>query len=233
MAELYEMHTFAVGKGRRVSAAEDRKMKNIQVETLVLGMMAVNCYLVMHKETKKMVIIDPGAQPERVTEKIEKMGAQPVAILLTHGHFDHIGAVETLREHFGIPVCGLDKEREIFEDAQKNLSAMFGDSMTVTADRMFYDGERVSLGSMEIRVLHTPGHTVGGACYYMPEEDVLFSGDTLFCASVGRTDFPTGSMSALRTSIHTKLFVLPEATVVYPGHNEATDISYEKRYNPY
>lgn len=219
--------------GRQGDFAQGIKMKNIQIETLVLGSMAVNCYLVMHRGTKKMVIIDPGAQPDRVINKIEKMGASPEAILLTHGHFDHIGAVEALRAHFAIPVCALDPEREILEDMQKNLSVLFGEPLTVAADRMFHDGESVSFGDMEIQVLHTPGHTAGGVCYYMPEEGVLFSGDTLFCASVGRTDFPTGSMSALHTSIHTKLFVLPEDTIVYPGHGEATDISYEKRYNPY
>lgn len=208
-------------------------MQKLQIETLVLGAMATNCYLVMHRETKKLIIIDPGAQPERIISKIAQMDAQPVAVLLTHGHFDHIGAARCVADRYGIPVCGPEKEQEIFEDTQKNLSAMFGDPVTVRPDQTFCDGEQVDLGGIAVKVIATAGHTLGGACYYIPEEAVLFSGDTLFCASVGRTDFPTGSMSALRDSIHTKLFVLPEDTAVYPGHNEATNIGYEKRYNPY
>lgn len=208
-------------------------MKNLQIETLVLGMMATNCYLAMDKATKKLLIIDPAASPERIISRIDALGAEPAAILLTHGHFDHIGAADALREKYKIPVCALDKEQEICENEDKNLSLMCGRGFTVKADRFFHDGEAVQMAGMQISVLHTPGHTCGGACYYIPEESVLFSGDTLFCCSVGRTDFPTGSMSMLRESIHAKLFTLPEDTLVFPGHNESTDIGYEKKYNPY
>lgn len=210
-----------------------RIMKKLQIETLVLGMMATNCYLALDRETKEMVIIDPAASPEQIISRIEALGARPEAILLTHGHFDHIGAADALRDTYHIPVCTLDKEQEICESEDKNLSLMCGRGFIVKADRFFHDGEDVQLAGMQIKVLHTPGHTAGGACYYLPEESVLFSGDTLFCCSVGRTDFPTGSMRMLRDSIHTKLFVLPEETLVLPGHNESTDIGYEKKYNPY
>lgn len=208
-------------------------MKNLQIETLVLGGMATNCYLVMHKNSKKLLIIDPAAETERIIARIEAMGAKPEAVLLTHGHFDHIGAVDELREKYDIPVCGLDKEKEIFEDDYKNLSAMVGKGFTIKPDRTFCDGERVAFGGMVCKVLYTPGHTIGSACYYFPDESVLFSGDTLFRCSVGRTDFPTGSMSQIHDSIHAKLFVLPEDTIVLPGHNEQTDIGYEKQNNPY
>ncbi|MDO4321528.1 MAG: MBL fold metallo-hydrolase [Lachnospiraceae bacterium] len=208
-------------------------MKQLQIETMVLGMMATNCYLALNKETKRLFIIDPAAEPERIISKIDALGAEPEAILLTHGHFDHIGAADALRDRYGIPVCALDEEQEICENPENNLSMMCGRSFTVKADRFFHDGETIELAGMQIRVLHTPGHTSGGACYYIPQEDVLFSGDTLFCGSVGRTDFPTGSMSSLRDSIHTRLFTLPEDTLVFPGHEESTDIGYEKRYNPY
>lgn len=208
-------------------------MKNLQIETMVLSMMATNCYLAMNRETKKLLIIDPASSPERIISKIEDMGAVPEAVLLTHGHFDHIGAVDALREKYGIPVCVLDQEQEVCESEEKNLSMMFGRGFTVKADRFFHDKEIAELAGMQIHVLHTPGHTLGGSCYYIPEESVLFSGDTLFCCSVGRTDFPTGSMSRLHEAIHTRLFVLPEDTLVLPGHNESTSIGYEKKYNPY
>lgn len=208
-------------------------MKNLQVESLVLGGMATNCYLVMHKISRKLLIIDPAAEPERIVARIEAMKAEPEAVLLTHGHFDHIGAVDELREKYQIPVCALDREREILEDEYNNLSSMVGRGFTVSADRTFCDGERVTFGGMVCRVINTPGHTAGSACYYFPDEAALFSGDTLFRCSVGRTDFPTGSMSQIHDSIHTKLFVLPEDTIVFPGHNEETDIEYEKQNNPY
>lgn len=231
----------ALRKTRARSAArkseQGERMDILRIETLVLGEMATNCYLAMNKETKRMIIVDPAAEPEHILRRIDELGGVPEVILLTHGHFDHIGAVEALREHYAgrgpLPVCALSAECEICTSAMNNLSAMFGRGFAVTPDHFFADGETVSFAGVQIKVLHTPGHTVGGACYYIEDEGVLFSGDTLFCCSVGRTDFPTGSMSALRQSIHTKLFVLPGETLVLPGHNESTSIDYEKRYNPY
>lgn len=261
-------------------------MGKFRIDTLVLGAMATNCYLVMNQETKQTIIIDPGAEPERVIRKIEESGGIPEAILLTHGHFDHIGAAEALRSYYssvgtknaehgilnskpeekretsddvlgyaeeeketsddilgcaeegketshGVLICSLQQEKEICSSRELNLSSAFGNGFTVVPDRFFEDGETVSMAGVKITVLHTPGHTAGGACYYIEEEKTLFSGDTLFCCSVGRTDFPTGSMRELRNAIHTKLFVLPDDTLVLPGHGESTSIGYEKKYNPY
>lgn len=208
-------------------------MGKIQVEILVLSVCATNCYLVKNKETGALLIIDPADAPARIINKIEQMGAKPEAILLTHGHFDHIGAAMKLREHYNIPVCAHRAEKEIMENVDKNLSLMTGMGFTAEADRLLVDGEKMELAGFDIRVLHTPGHTIGGACYYFESEGVLFAGDTLFRCSVGRTDFPTGSMRQIHDSIHQKLFVLPEETVVYPGHDQATDIKYEKMFNPY
>lgn len=208
-------------------------MEKLRVESLVLGMVSTNCYLVINEETGQLVIIDPADEADRILRRIVELKGKPEAILLTHGHFDHIGAADELRRALKIPVLALEEEREILEDPEKNLSAFYGEGYTVTPDRFLKDGEVLTLLDSSVQVIHTPGHTLGGTCYYLAREGVLFSGDTLFCGSVGRTDFPTGSMTRLHNAIHTKLFVLPEATVVYPGHGEQTDISYEKRYNPY
>lgn len=208
-------------------------MREFQIESLVLGSMGTNCYLAKNRESGALLIVDPADEPERISRQIRKMEGAPEAILLTHGHFDHIGAVQSLREQYGIPVYALEAEREVLEDPRKNLSAMFGAGYTVEADRFVHDGDILNLAGIDIHVLHTPGHTVGSGCYYLPGEAVLFSGDTLFRCSVGRTDFPTGSMSQLHQALHGKLFALPEETAVLPGHDAATDIKYEKMFNPY
>lgn len=200
---------------------------------MVLGMVSTNCYFVKNVQTGAMLIIDPADHAGRIIDKVNAMGGRPEAVLLTHGHFDHMGAAQELKEHYGIPVCALDREVEVLQSVTKNLTTWGGSGYTLTPDRLFHDGEVTGLAGFEVKVIHTPGHTCGSTCYYFEAEGVLFSGDTLFCCSVGRTDFPTGSMSQIHNSIHRKLFVLPDETVVYPGHDQATDIAYEKRYNPY
>lgn len=208
-------------------------MGKLQIESLVLSICATNCYLAKNKETGALLIIDPADAPSRIISRIEQMGAKPEGILLTHGHFDHIGAAMKLHAHYNIPIYAHAAEKEILENVDKNLSLMTGLGFTAQADHYLADGQKLSLAGFEIRVIHTPGHTIGGVCYYFETEGVLFAGDTLFRCSVGRTDFPTGSMRQIHDSIHRKLFVLPETTVVYPGHDQPTDIRYEKMFNPF
>ena len=209
-------------------------MKKLQLEMLVLGMAQTNCYLAMNRDTRELLIVDPAGEAVRIVRRIDEMEAVPAAILLTHGHFDHIGAVKELKERYHIPAYIHTADRELMQDEQLNGSLMLiGRGISASADRVLTDGEKVSLAGFDIQVIHTPGHTAGGACYYIEDEKTLFSGDTLFCCSVGRTDLPTGSMAKLRASIHEKLFVLPEDVKVYPGHDVTTSIGYEKRYNPY
>ena len=190
-------------------------------------------YLYLIEGTERAVLLDAGNGFSGLQETIASLTDKPVSVVLTHGHFDHIGEVASLQKTYSIPVCAMAEEQELLQDAQKNLSGLYGKPVTVQADRFFRDKETVQLAGFLFQVLYTPGHTVGGCCYYCAEEQVLFSGDTLFHGSVGRTDFPTGSMGMLHDSIHRKLFVLPTETTVYPGHGETTDIAYEKRYNPY
>ena len=198
-----------------------------------VGQVATNCYFAINEETKEMLVIDPGDSAQMLAEKIKKEGLKPKAVLLTHGHFDHAMAAEELAELFGIPVYAHEAEKDTLEDSGKNVSIMIGRRDSYHADVYVRDGEVLQLAGMELKVLHTPGHTAGGCCYYLEKEKVLFSGDTLFCQSVGRTDFPGGSMSKLVRSIKEKLMALPDEVRVYPGHMGLTTIGTERARNPY
>lgn len=209
-------------------------MSRIIVKFRTLGEVQTNCYFVFREDTKDCVIVDPAAEPERIEELIQKMELKPGAILLTHGHFDHIMAVDAVRERYQIPVYAAEAERNTLADESYNMAAMIGVSaLSVQADHWLRDGDEIELLGQMVRCLLTPGHTEGGMCYYFPKAGILFSGDTLFRESVGRTDFPGGSMSVLIRSIREKLFVLPEAVQVYPGHGLITSIQNEKMFNPF
>ena len=195
-------------------------MSKLRIETMVLGMVSTNTYILYKEGENQAVIVDPAAAPERILEKCRQLSLTPAAILLTHGHFDHIGAV----------IAG-EKEDGLMRDPIRNLSSQFGSSFTAKATRLVKDGDVISLLGMEIQVMETPGHTPGSVCYYIPDEEVLLSGDTLFCESYGRTDFPGGSGSQMIQSIG-RLLTLPEETMVYPGHEGPTAIGHEKQYNP-
>lgn len=209
-------------------------MIQMQVEHLAVGPVQTNCYLAMNKETKEAIIIDPGDDADRIGMRLMQLEAKPVAILLTHGHFDHAGAAKTLAAQYDILVYAHEKEAETLEDSRMNLSGpLAGGATTYHVDVFLKDEQELTLAGLHIRVLFTPGHTPGGCCYYFPREDVLFSGDSLFCGSVGRTDFPGGSMRTLVDSVRNKLMSLPENTIVYPGHDIETTIEQERMYNPF
>ena len=208
-------------------------MSNIVIRYMALGMASANCYIVYLKNSKECIIVDAPGDTARIIAELDKLELKPVAVLLTHSHFDHIGAASELCEHYDVKLCCHEAEAELLKEPGLNLTSMVGRGYGLSAERTFYDGEEVELAGMKLRVIHTPGHTAGGACYYFYEEGVLISGDTLFAESVGRTDFPTGSSRVLMDSIKNKLFTLPEDTVVYPGHYESTTIGHEKQYNRY
>lgn len=209
-------------------------MIQMQVEHLSVGPVQTNCYLAINKETKEAIIIDPGDDADRIGMRLKQLEAKPVAILLTHGHFDHAGAAKTLATQYDILVYAHEKEAKTLEDSRMNLSGpLTGGATTYHADVFLKDEQELTLAGLHMRVLFTPGHTPGGCCYYFPREDVLFSGDSLFCGSVGRTDFPGGSMRTLVDSVRNKLMSLPENTIVYPGHDIETTIEQERRYNPF
>ena len=208
-------------------------MGKSKVERVLCGSVGTNCYFLINTQTQETVIIDPADDAPMLSAKLKEKNLKPAAILLTHGHYDHIMAVEELRKEYGIPVIAHEEEKQILENPRGNLSTMIGMPFTVKADRFVKDEELLVTAGFSIRVLHTPGHTIGGCCYYLADENLLFSGDTLFWESVGRTDFPTGSMSALVRSIKEKLMVLPESTRVCPGHMGSTSIENEKQNNPF
>ena len=208
-------------------------MGKLKINQYVVGAVQTNCYFAINDETKETLIVDPGDNAKQLADRIRQEELKPVAVLLTHGHFDHAGGAAELAREFQIPVYAHEDEKETLEDPKLNVSWMMGKEEHFSADEFVADEQELDLAGFHIRVLHTPGHTVGGCCYYLPYEDVVFSGDTLFCMSVGRTDFPKGSMSAIVRSIKEKLMVLPERTTVYPGHNDVTTIENERMYNPY
>lgn len=208
-------------------------MGQIEIKSMTLGMVATNCYLIINKETKEALLIDPADNALRISNVIEENVCTLKAILLTHGHFDHIMALNELKKRYNVPVYAHEEEEDVLKQSSLNMSGMIGQIYTTQADIYVKDGEHLKLAGLDITVLHTPGHTKGGVCYYLPEEKVLMSGDTLFHCSIGRTDFPTGSMSQLVRSVKEQLFVLPDDVQVYPGHDSVTSIGYEKQYNPF
>ena len=205
----------------------------MKIERFVLGSLGTNCYLLINEETKELVIVDPATCPDYVVSHVKSEGYQPVGIFITHGHFDHVMGIDKWVQEYDIPVYLHEEEQKILADPALNLSSTFGPSYAYQNTTTLCDGQNFSLAGFEWKVIHTPGHTCGGCCYYCEEEAMLISGDTLFYQSVGRSDFPTGSMATLVRSIREKLLCLPEDTMVYPGHGDYTCIADEKQYNPF
>ena len=189
--------------------------------TMPLGAYQTNCYILWEGDSQNCVVIDPGYTPELILRQMEKLGKKPEAILLTHGHFDHVGGVRQLAEATGCRVYLCPEEISQPEH--------------MTAGPLYYthtygEGDVLSLAGMQIRVMHTPGHTPGSVCLVW--EDAIFSGDTLFAGSCGRTDFPGGSWETIRLSLE-RLATLDKDYTVYPGHGESTTLGAERKYNPY
>lgn len=199
---------------------------------LVLGDLGTNCYIIGDPDSKEAFVIDPDDDPA-VVDTLKERGLTCIGILLTHGHSDHIHGVQTLMDTYGAPVYIHERDLPCLYDPQVNLSVLHGRPVTITGGtiKTVKDGQHIGSGKMDFQVLETPGHTVGGVCYYM--SPAVFVGDTLFRESVGRTDFPGGDFEALAQSIRTKLFTLPDQTMAYPGHGPETQIAFEKENNPY
>lgn len=208
-------------------------MADIRIGRMVLGSCQTNCYFIYEAESKKAVVVDPADNGAQIYSALQRNGFNIEAILLTHGHFDHIWGSKELRELSGAKIYALDEEKVLCENSRNNVSEYAGRAYTVVPDEYVRDGAELVFDGITFKVIATPGHTIGSCCYYIEEAGMLISGDTLFLESTGRTDFPTGSMSSIVRSIREKLFVLPEDTKVYPGHMDSTTIGHEKKYNPF
>lgn len=200
--------------------------------TVCVGALETNCYILAEGQNRQAIIIDPGSDAGKIKRLLDKNKLSPAFIVNTHGHIDHIGC----DDEFGVPVYAHRDEVALLRSGELNLSAFLEAAYSVKSEiKALDDKDKINLGDIELEVIHTPGHTSGGICLLMkkPEDNILFSGDTLFRAGIGRTDFSGADEDALKKSIKQKLFTLADETVIYPGHGAASTIGYEREHNPF
>ena len=206
----------------------------LKVYPMPLGAYQTNCYILSVGE--RAIIVDPGDEAQKVIKYLETNGLKPEAILITHGHLDHIGALEEVQKKYEIPVYTHEEEKEFFTNSKYNFSHNSRKPIEfdeLSAFNFFAEDGIIEILDQKITVFHVPGHSPGSLAFYFKDANIVLSGDALFKGSIGRTDFPNGSHEQLIKNIATKLFTLPDATVVYPGHGAATTIGDEKRMNPF
>ena len=203
----------------------------MKIETLTVGPLGVNCYI-LHDGKGKGVVIDPGDEGAQIMATVKRLGIKVTHIINTHGHFDHIGANGYLKEATGAPLLIHDSDAEMLDRADI-AAARFGlkADPSPAADRLISDGDTIESGSMELAVIHSPGHSPGGICLHTAE--FLITGDTLFAGSIGRSDLPGGDQDQLLESVRSRLFVLGDTVEIYPGHGPTSTIGYEKNHNPF
>ncbi len=200
---------------------------------LELGGIGANCYIIGCEETKEGAVIDPGGGASTILKMIEELGLNIKYIINTHGHVDHIGANAKVKEATGADILIHEKDAQMLTSSVANFSMLMGQRITSPAAAwLLKDGDRITIGTtIELEVIHTPGHTPGGIC--LKTGNILFSGDTLFNSSIGRTDFPGGSYKTLINAIKERLMVLDDQVTVYPGHMQPTTIGWERSHNPF
>ncbi len=209
----------------------------MKLEVLTVGPLAVRCYLVICPETGKTAIIDPGGDEDRILKKLKELGVTPVLILATHGHADHVCGAWRLRRELKIPVAMHEADDSFFRQAETAaVFSSWGFEPNEPADITFRDGDVLEVGTIKLKVIHTPGHSPGSVCFYDGEKN-LFTGDTLFVGAVGRADLPGGDFQQMLKSIETKILPLPDDTVILPGHDYGdqpySTLAREKETNPY
>ncbi len=204
----------------------------MQVITLTVGTLQTNCYVIYDQTSRQAYVVDPGDEADRIVSAVESNGLQVLGVVLTHVHFDHMLASQALCRQWQVPLLVGAQDQPALTDGRRNLMELFspGTTLAMSADRLLHEGDTLPLGEEELCVLETPGHTPGSIC--LLTADALLSGDTLFCGSVGRTDFPGGNALNLYGSL-ARLAAIEGERTVYPGHGEATSLSYERTTNPY
>jgi len=208
----------------------------IQIQILPVGMFQSNCYIVSCSETGAGVVVDAGDEGERILSAVDKLHVQVKAILQTHAHLDHVGALDEVAPALGAPLCMHRDEVAVYESVERQ-AAMFGlgAPKRVTVDRLLEDGDKIGVGKLTAEVFHTPGHSPGHVCFYFREETPprILVGDVLFKGSIGRTDLPGGSYETIMETLTNVFLPLPDETIVYSGHGPKTTIGEEKRFNPF
>lgn len=215
-----------------LSMQDNFELNGLKIKVMVVGMVETNCYVLSNVKTKKAVIVDPGDQANVICRYLREEGLELEGILLTHGHFDHIIGVSGVLENYHVPVYAYEAEKDMLEDMRLNCSVQIGTPATVMGATFKKADETFEAAGFPVKLLATPGHTKGSCCLYFEKNECLFSGDTLFLESVGRTDLPTGNSRAIIESVNS-LMNLPGETYVFPGHGPATTVKYEKANNPY
>ncbi|NMB07811.1 MAG: MBL fold metallo-hydrolase [Tissierellia bacterium] len=204
----------------------------MKVVTIPAGIYAANCYLVYSENTKKAIVIDPGGDVDDIMAKIEELNLDIEYIILTHGHGDHIGGVLELKSFIDVPIAIHKEDEYMLKNGNQNLSSqMVMGTIELNADILLEDGDEISFGDLTAKIIHTPGHTPGGISIKIGNS--IFTGDTLFAGSIGRTDFPGGSYKEIISSIKNRIIIYPDETIIYPGHGPATNVKIEKANNPF
>lgn len=202
-------------------------LKRIKLELPMVG--ETNCYIIQDEKTKETMVVDPGGEVDKISEMLEALQANVKYILLTHCHGDHMAGVRILKEKYGGKILVHIEDEPGLRDPMVNLADYVGlGPVIIEADSRLNDNDLIHIGDIEFKVLHTPGHTKGGICLYQEDEKILFSGDTIFRGTWGRTDLPTGSFETVIKSITEKIMTLPEDTIIYPGHGKSTMVKEEE-----
>ena len=204
----------------------------MKYELVIVGALETNCYLVYCEETRACAVIDPGADPEKIISAVADLELKPVIVLNTHGHVDHVGGNSDIVRKYGVPLAMHAADTGMLQVSDYiELSLLLGARNSPPPDRLLAEGDEIAVGRITLRVMHIPGHTAGSVGFVAA--GVLFSGDTLFCGGVGRTDLPGGSWKDLEHSIRERILTLPEETIVLPGHGPWTTVEQERSSNPF
>ncbi len=203
----------------------------MKLETIIVGQLETNCYIISEDQGTAAAIIDPGDDSVKILAAVSALGLSVEKLLLTHGHWDHVGALSEIAAETGAEIMIHEEDREMLANPEKNLSVVtLFERRSAEADQGLIDGQSISVGGLEVKVIHTPGHTPGSVSFLA--ENHLFDGDLLFYGSIGRTDFPGGSQEQLHHSVHGKVMTLPDETIIHPGHGPQTSVERERAENP-